>query len=133
MTIKRFDRQICKKFSDELSAELTKLATKYGVKVIMKGGKFSETTFTPKIEFATIAENGQVCNSEAEDFKHYAAMYGVDPTSLGKFVTMQGKTYKVVGLRVKAHKKPIVFEHGGKTFTGSADILKRFYPLKESA
>lgn len=119
----------CEAIRNELKALLWAFADiekKHGVKVRLGNGIRDQSSLTIKVEFAEVAADGNALTREATDFKMLAGAYGLKPEDLFKTFTVGGKTYKIVGCRSRASKKPILCETGGKVFIFSEDAVRRF-------
>jgi hypothetical protein len=80
-----------------------------------------------KVEFALIDQDGNAQTQERVDFGQMASIYGLKPEHLDKtFKSFDGKEYKIVGLRRRARKRPILAERqpDGKCFVFGAEQVK---------
>lgn len=105
------NRDLAKQLNTEVAAALQAVATRHGLVVNVRGGKYGPVTglFAPKIEFTSP-------DSAQREFERYAPMYGLNPTDFGKRVTGPNGTYTIVGLNPRAHRAPILGEKNGKLF-----------------
>ena len=101
-----------------------KMGKELGVKISVGNISFSTDNATVKIEVADIGEGGEVQSREVVDFKNYASMYGLKATDYGKTFKMRGTSYKIVGMKPRSKKYPIIVEADGKQYKVSADIVK---------
>jgi len=119
MKITRFDRAVCMNIGKAVTDALKPLEDKFGISFNRKGGSFSDTSYTMKIEMAVVAADGTVLSREAEDFKRYCQLYNLEAEDLGKtFVADDGYIWRVKGLNSRSRKYPILAERikDGKTF-----------------
>lgn len=126
MTIKTFDRATCRIVDKKIEAALAKLADELGVSIRCKGGNFMATNYTIKLEVATKSEGGQVNTRAADDFRVMASLFGLSSDDLGRSFTAGKHTYKIVGLRPRATRRPVVAESDGKSYVFSAEDVKSF-------
>lgn len=115
-TIERLDRTACRLLSQKVENQLEALGKELGIKFTYKGGRFSDSNMTMKIEAALI-QNGEAKSVEIEDFKTYAEIYGLKPDDLGKEITIGNNKYTIKGLKPRSKKYPIIGEKGdGRRF-----------------
>lgn len=106
--ITRFDRATCKTACDKVEAALKHLEAELGVAIQIRGGSFSADSYVLKIELATVGDGGVVMDREATDFKASARLFGLKPEHLGAEFECRGRRAKVIGLRPRAGKFPII-------------------------
>ena len=95
----------------ESEKALAAVAKKFGLVVRRAGGKFDSANATLKFDFSVVATDGTVTTPEVSDFKRNATRFGFMPTDLGRtFVGNDGLRYKIVGMRSRAHKYPVIGE-----------------------
>ncbi len=105
------DKQKIDKIHREMQEAVQKVAKSNGVAITMAGGKFDDISATIKFKVVELAEDGNVVDVKAEDFKKYARNFNLKPKMLGEcFTTIVGKTYKVVGLKPSNHRYPVICE-----------------------
>ena len=114
----RFDRAAVRAIRDRLQQALQPLGKELGMVIDVAGGSFTEANIVFKVEVATVGENGQVHNREAEDFKRMASLIGMKPEDLGREVAIIGRRYKIKGWLTKSKRYPILAESipGGRDF-----------------
>lgn len=128
MKITQFDKQSCRTLAIAVEEALQKVAKEFGVSIKRKGGSYSPTNYTVKIEASIIGKGGIVISREAEDFKSYCQMYNLKPTDLGKtFTSDDGVKYKIKGLSTRSRKYPIIVKNlnNGKTFKFPERMVQR--------
>jgi hypothetical protein len=103
-----FDRSNLPALRRRIQTDLDKIAAELGVSIKLGTGTFSATNVTFKMEVAAIGEGGTILNREAEDFKRFARIYGMDAQDLGRKTIVGGRTYEIVGLASKSVKYPIL-------------------------
>lgn len=117
-----FTREICRQINKELHEAAAVIAGKYGVSAEIKGGTFSPNTFVSKMEFFG---KGAKEDNEKRTFELAAVAFGLRPEWLGAEVHVYGDTYKIVGLKPKSTKYPVVIEKNGKQYKASAADICR--------
>ena len=114
MKIDKFDRVICKRLGEAMLEAVKKIEGEYGVKFERKGGSFSDTNYTMKIEASVVSKDGIVLSKEAGEFKRYCSMYNLEAEDLGKtFTDSTGTEWKIKGLSSRSNKYPIIAEKIG--------------------
>jgi hypothetical protein len=108
MKIKAFDRVVLRQLREELNAALQGVAKKYGIKVDVANARFREQFCNFKLELAITNGKGAPASREAEDFKSYAALYGLKPSQLGKTIRYRGNSYTITGLATRSHLFPLL-------------------------
>lgn len=92
-----------------------------GLSVRVGNARFSSSNVTFKVEVAEVSSAGEVLDSEAEAFKSRASFFGLSPNDLGKtFTTFGGEEFRIVGLRPRAPKRPII---GARTKDGKRFVF----------
>jgi hypothetical protein len=126
--IKQFDRNNLKVLRADIDAALKAVGEKHGIVLTCGNASFLPTTATLKVECATKAADGQIVTREAEDFKRYAAMIGMQPSDLGKTFRQNGKTFKIEGYNSKARTMPIIAKDvaSGRGYKFSIETVKVF-------
>jgi len=120
-----FDKPTLTVIRSDVDAALASVAEKHGISIKVDNCTYVGANATFKLELACLADDGSVLTKEAEDFKHYAPMFGLAPEHLGSAVTIDGVRYTVAGLRQRAPKRPIVLAHGSRRVVASAELVKR--------
>ena len=116
MEIKQVDRTTVRLLGDKIEEALQAVAKEYGVAIKRGNGTFEPSNFTMKIECSVVVD-GNVVTKEAEHFKRYATFYGMKPEDLGKTIRVGRDIYEITGMRLKAHKYPILGKRpDGRTF-----------------
>lgn len=123
--ITSFDRQNLRDLSAAIQAALSNVGTQFNVKLNVGHCKFSPNNAAFKLECATFDSSGTAITKEVSDFALYARSEGLTPGHLGQsFKTFSGETFKLVGYRSKASKKPFIGENAqGKRFIFPAYIV----------
>ena len=118
-----FDRGTCRDVASKIEAALAPLASELGIKISTMGGRFTEATYTLKVECATIS-GGEVQTKTVQDFKTYAFRYGLSADDLGRIFIYSGERWKIVGMKPRARKYPILCEKGGKVYKLPAESVR---------
>lgn len=108
MAITYFDRATCKMLGKKVEEALAPLAKELGIRFDYRGGRFSNSAMTMKLDASTISVDGTVNSKEADTFKQMATFYGLKPEDLNAEFTSRGTKYIIKGLNCRAHKMPIL-------------------------
>jgi hypothetical protein len=110
MKITKIDRVAIRVISPEIEKALTEVADKFGLKLEVLAGSFTDKSFTPKYSFVVLTEDG--FNAEAKkNWDRYAEMFKLDPAWFGQTVLLSGKEeFCIVGLNPKKPKNCIMLE-----------------------
>ena len=68
----------------------------------------------------------EVKTKEAMDFKRYAPMFDLEADDFGKTFNMRGKEYKIVGLKPRSKKYPVLAEADGKVYKVPVDMVNTY-------
>ena len=117
--VEKCDRKSAKVFAGELRNILDGKLLEAGMNVGKINTKYDDAdSFTIKITFE---REGGVPILES-DFRNYADMYHLNGSDFGRESDFNGTTYKIIGLKTRARKRPIVMERvsDGKRFVFAA-------------
>ena len=129
--MKTLDKYSVKQLSDAIMANLAPLETQFGVKIAYKGGRFSASNVTFKVEASIVGASGEVMSAEREAYKHSAFFYGLKPEWLNQSFSFAGNTYTIDGLKTRCHKSPVmVIRKDGKRFKMSARMVVDAFKLQ---
>jgi hypothetical protein len=116
MKVKSFDRPTARVVGNAIESAVQGVAKEFGIIIQRVSGRYDEKLYTLKLECAVMS-NGQPTSRAAEDFKRWATLYGLKPSDLHKQIVFLGEHYKVVGLKPKSRRYPILAERAdGKRF-----------------
>ena len=127
MKLTRIERSTCSTLTARANAALKALGEELGLTITVKGGgQYSESTFQTKVEFALPSAGGELMTTEATAFRLNARSYGLQPDDLFREFNYAGRQVKIVGLKTRAHKMPIIYVEirTGKRFKCSEDAIK---------
>ena len=113
--VEKCDRKAAKIFAGELRNILDGKLLEAGMNVGKINTKYDDAdSFTIKITFE---REGGVPLLE-RDFRNYADMYHLNGSDFGRELELHGATYKIIGLKIRARKRPIIMERisDGKRF-----------------
>tara|TARA_R110000824_G_scaffold6082_6_gene28017 strand:+ start:1589 stop:1954 length:366 start_codon:yes stop_codon:yes gene_type:complete len=101
----RFTRPTLRALDVEIDAALAVVAEKHGMTFTRAGGRFSDTTYTPKISFSIVSESGIPA-----DFTRHATVIGLSADDFGREFTTYRGVYRITGINLRARKYPVMAE-----------------------
>jgi hypothetical protein len=117
--IEAFDSPAVRAVLADAATVLEEFAAARGLILKRTRATFSPSTCPVAFEFIVASEDGSPVGKEAEAFRSFAASFGLEPDDLGEeFSTLEGETFKIVGLKTRARKRPILVEsaRSGKNY-----------------
>lgn len=128
--ITTIDRTTCRLLAERIEAALKPIADELGVVITAKGGSFTSSQYTCKVEVATVGDDGAVKTRAADAFKQLASLYGMAPDDLGKTFRVNRKTYTIVGLATRRRARPVIAKDAdGREYVFAVNDAKRFLAL----
>lgn len=121
-----FDRTNARSITNEMLEALKGVATKHGIQFSVKGGNFSGSSLTCKIEAAIIGASGVAETRERKDFVTFAESYGLKAEWLDKTFVHGTDTFTIVGLSTRKSKNPVLCKNSsnGKTYVFQTHSVK---------
>lgn len=117
MTIKAFDKQNLKTLREDITAALSQIEQKHGIKLSLGNIRFTATTLGAKLEAMIVDGSAPAVDGHVKwqkQFKQNAVFYGLSPDDLGKEFTYSNKKYKIVGaMSDKATSDEIIVQKEG--------------------
>ncbi len=98
----------CQNISKDVLAALATVEKAYGIKFAMKGGKFTQTSVTLKLEASVKSTGGIVETPERTAYGTYAVMDGLPKDGLDKVFEVSGRKFQIIGYRTRARKNPVL-------------------------
>ena len=103
-------RERVREYRRQMQELLDCFAKENDLKATISGGSFTPYNIEFKVELAIVTEKGSVLTRDAETFLHHAACQGLSPHDLGRVFQYGDRTYKIIGLRPRFRKAPIIAE-----------------------
>ena len=92
------------------------------------GGRAStgEGYYTVRVSLVTVAPEEIALAKEARAFRDLADAFGLRPEWLGRALTTEGREVRIVGLKPRATRHPVVIEEiaTGQRFVTAASIVR---------
>jgi len=112
----------------ELTTEYFKsIEDELGIRVVIKGGKFTDVNATLKFEFSIIGANGEDNTTYVTDWKFYCERYDFTEDQFGaEFKDHRGDRFTIAGIKPRSHTYPIIGKRigDGKLFKFTAKGVK---------
>ncbi len=131
MKISSFDRTTIDVLRAAVDLALAKVGEQHGIRLNTGRITYRAHNCVIPVEAAVIAADGTVASREAEDFKANAAFFGLTPEHLGQtFTDGRGVRFRLVGLNLKARKKPFLIEDAkGTRFVAPESMVLRGFSI----
>lgn len=114
MKISQFDKVTCRVLQNAVLAAIQSVADAHGVSVAIAGGKYDSNKFDAKFSFTVKDASGKTVDVRGiqveNDFKQYAELFGLKADDLHREFKHAGSTYKIIGCKPNASKRPIVVQ-----------------------
>jgi hypothetical protein len=127
-TIQQFDGALVRKIMEETEKALKPIAEKYGLVLDRKGRTYHRDSCPVMYQFLVkeTGARGEVLTAAAKDFQKYAARFGLAATDLGREFRRNGTFFRIVGMKPKSHKYPVLAMNvsTGKTFKFAAEDVE---------
>jgi len=110
---------------DEIDVALEGIGKKYNLQLkTRRTYGYTDKNFRVEVE-GVVVENGVAETREAQCYKQLATHYGLDPNDLYKEFISRGRRFKIMGLKPKNFRYPVVVEElpTGKRFKFSVDAV----------
>ncbi|RUP37977.1 MAG: hypothetical protein EKK63_13810 [Acinetobacter sp.] len=105
--MERFDKINLRALRPELERALSDVCAKHGITATIGSGSFTDLECKFKL-ILNLEGSGEVKSTAKQaDFERYAALYGLEPTDLGKTFIVGGNSYTITGLSPNRPKFPI--------------------------
>lgn len=109
------DKIKAKSLAEAVVKELERLGQEQGVVIKYETASYSQGNMKLTISLSEISKTGEVNSPEREAFKRLAESYGLRKEWLDRtFTSATNKEYKVVGLRTRKRKYPVLCSRNGE-------------------
>lgn len=124
--ITRIDKKAASFLQMELLVATNKIAQRYGLIAIPKGGQYDDLQYTAKVQFK-VKETVNGKHPNQEDFERHCHWYSLEPTDFGRELILEGQKYIINGVRTNAPKNAICIKRvsDGKTFVTSEETVRK--------
>ena len=112
---------------DDVNKAIEKALAKHGLVGSLKNLTYSSDSITIQKFTISVKGSGVVDEfaKEASDFKRYAKLYNMSESDLGAKVEISGKTYTIIGAKLRSTKYPIIVENNGKYYKMADTVVAR--------
>lgn len=129
VTIKQFNRKNLETMRNSINDKLSELESEFNIKIKLGRISYGDDNFTAKVE-TNLVKDGKVVETIAIDFDRYKHAWGLKfPLGYTFHMNMSDSVYKVVGLKPRNRKYPIICEElsSGKRYKMSEDRINEIY------
>jgi hypothetical protein len=116
--IKEFDKNNLTTLRNDFDTAMRQLAAKHGVRIRLKTLRYDTLKANGTVEFIAVGDANTATDPQAAqlaiykaEFAKYAASFGLKPEQHGSIIKSGRDTYKLVGLKPKAPKRPILAQN----------------------
>jgi hypothetical protein len=110
---------------EHLKAAFSDIGAKHKVIINMGSLSYNDLYFTCPIKGRFTDAQGSTEEADKAEWDMYCGKFGMTPDMFGKSFSIAGKTYKIIGIKPKARKYPVVGQvgSGGKYVFSSIDVV----------
>ena len=127
MKLTQIDRQAMQLLRAPIEEALKAVGAQYGVDLKVGKGKYGHTNGSFTLEIGLPQGDGNVMDADAAAYKVNAFVFGLKAEWLFQTVTINGTVYKIVGLKPRSQKYPVIGEslRDGKRYKLTAASVQR--------
>ena len=129
--ITQFNSKNIDRIREDVEQKLAEVSEKYGIVLTIGGMRYSASEITTRMTVKTITtgiKEGESMKeaSDRAEFTRYAASFGLKAEYFGQVVTIDGKRFRIVGLKPKSRKYPVLGQVVGedKVFKLALDSVR---------
>lgn len=105
------NRATAKEIGQKIEAALKSIGEELGMQIRAVGGNYGATACQIKLEVSELSDGGVAKTPARDAFVQQAHLYGLSPDDLDQvFEANDGTTYRIIGLKPRQRKYPIVAE-----------------------
>src|SRR5271157_1557244 len=112
--IKEFDKTNLTALRNDFDAAIKQVAAKHGIVIRLKTLRYDSVKANGNVEFIATGGANNADPQAAQlaiykaDFQRYASVFGLKPEQWGATIKSGAESYKLVGLKPKAPKRPVL-------------------------
>jgi hypothetical protein len=103
-----FDKTNLNSLRSDIDAALAEVAQKYGISIKAGNATYTGETATFKLNLGVIDGDGVAADPMIAAFKNNAKYCGLEASDLGRSFVLNGRSYTIHGLNLKARNRPII-------------------------
>lgn len=114
-----------KVIQQDLKAAFAAVGEKHRISIAMGSLTYNDLYFTCPIKGRFLDAKGSTEEADKAEWDAYCGKFGLKADMFGQVFTIAGKTYKIIGIKPKARKYPVVGQvgSGGKYVFSAFDVL----------
>jgi hypothetical protein len=101
------DKEKVKQFRNEINNVLEKYGEEKGIQIHLGSIRFDDNSFTGKLK-VVLAENKT--KAEQMEWNKNCDLFNLKKEDYGKIISLRGNKYKIIGLKPKSRKYPLLVE-----------------------
>jgi len=119
------DKAMLQNFRQDFAEAVKDLESKYGLVIELGNIKYSATSFEAKM---SCKEGESKDDVNAQEFKKYCHMYGLNEDDYDRRFTFKGEDYVIIGIRPSKRTYPIICQQvsTGQSYSFTPDTVKRY-------
>lgn len=110
--ITQFSKDNLDSIRNDINEALKAIESKYNIELKTGSLSYSTETFSVKVE-AAIKVEGVSNSKDAQEFKKYAMIIGLQASDLGREFLSNRKTWKLLGMKPRKQKTPMICQNVG--------------------
>jgi hypothetical protein len=109
----------------DLRAAFVAIGEKHKISIAMGSLTYNDLYFTCPIKGRFLDAKGSTEEADKAEWDAYCGKFGLKSDMFGKVFVLGGKTYKIIGIKPKARKYPVVGQvgSGGKYVFSAFDVI----------
>jgi hypothetical protein len=132
INFKKFDKSNVGDAVKILEEYFKKIQSETGLKLSLKGGRYTDFSFTTKLEVeissSATSDPDEVTKKQKDLWNKFHSSYGFEKEWLGKTVSISGESYRIIGLNIRKPKYCVIlYSYSKNTTVGcSQETLKAY-------
>jgi len=103
------DKEMARVMHKDVETVMALVAERHGVKLIMKGGSFTDRVYKPRIEFVELVDS-DATNVAQQEWNTYCHLLGFEKSDYLRHVLINGRRAKLVAIKPRNRKYPVIVE-----------------------
>jgi hypothetical protein len=104
------NKKLMESIRADINSALKETGRAHGVSLRLGNGGYDRDGAAGhlKLNILPLDKSGNVISQEETDYKNHCSSYGLKPEYLGSVFSHNGEDYKVIGIRIRARKFPVL-------------------------
>lgn len=113
-----------KVIATDIEATFAAINKKHNIQLSMKKWRYNDLECTYTVQAAVTKVGNKKYNPDKELFALYAPSFGLKAKDFGKEFDYVGQHFKVVGIKPRGRRTPVICESNGKRFRFPVEIVR---------